>query len=122
MASPEVVTKTTVKQDVATRQKIEQKKKIKAHDPISRREEEFEDPPMFNLLLLGDDEYDKEHVVKSMCNILDGVDEDQAAKVFQQAQSTGQAMCGQYPLEQAELFKEQLLRSDPMIFADVAES
>jgi hypothetical protein len=30
-------------------------------------------------------------------------------------------MAGKYPLEIAELYKEQLIRSDPMIFSDLEE-
>jgi ATP-dependent Clp protease adapter protein ClpS len=56
-----------------------------------------------------------------MCAIVEGMDEDQASTVFQQASSTGKAMCGMYPFERAELFKEQLIRSDPMIYTDIVE-
>ena len=50
-----------------------------------------------------------------------GGDEDQAATVFQQANQEGKAMAGKYPMEIAELYKEQLIRSDPMIFSDLEE-
>ena len=53
--------------------------------------------------------------------IIEDLDEDAAATVFQQAMQEGKAMCGKYPFERAELFKEQLLRSDPMIFCDLEE-
>jgi hypothetical protein len=33
----------------------------------------------------------------------------------------GKAMCGKYPLEHAEMYVEQLLRSDPIIFAELEE-
>lgn len=33
----------------------------------------------------------------------------------------GKAMCGKFPFERAELFKEQLIRSDPIIFAEMEE-
>ncbi len=104
-----------------TKQKVETKRKNKTSDPISRREEEFQEAPMFKLMLLQDDGYDPGHVVERLCAIVDDMDEDQAATVFQQAQQEGKAMCGKYPFERAELFKEQLLRSDPMIFADLEE-
>jgi ATP-dependent Clp protease adapter protein ClpS len=76
---------------------------------------------MFKLMLLGDDGYDTEHVITRMCSIMDDIDEDQAKTVLEQAQMSGKAMCGKYPFERAELFKEQLLRSDPMIFADLED-
>jgi hypothetical protein len=43
------------------------------------------------------------------------------ATIFQQAQQEGKAMCGKYPMEHAEMYKEQLIRSDPMIFSDIEE-
>ena len=76
---------------------------------------------MFKLMLLADDGYDTEHVITRMCTIMEDIDEDQAKTVLEQAQMAGKAMCGKYPFERAELFKEQLLRSDPMIFADLED-
>ena len=43
---------------------------------------------------------------------MEDLDEDAASTVFQQAMAAGKAMCGKYPFEVAELYKEQLLRSD----------
>ena len=76
---------------------------------------------MYKLMLLHDDGADPEHVITRLCAIVEDMDEDAASTVFQQAQAAGKAMCGKYPFERAELFKEQLLRSDPMIFADMQE-
>ena len=76
---------------------------------------------MYKLMIWRDDGADPEHVITRLCAIVEGMDEDAAATVFQQAQAAGKAMCGKYPFERAELFKEQLLRSDPMIFADMQE-
>lgn len=121
MAQPEVEVKTKVKTKETTKQKQASKQKAKTGDPQSRREEEFQDAPMFKLMLLEDDSYDAEHVVMRMCAILEDLDENAAATVFQQAMQEGKAMCGMYPFEIAELYKEQLIRSDPMIFADLEE-
>jgi ATP-dependent Clp protease adapter protein ClpS len=119
------IAKPKIKTDQATKtvQKSKQKQKQKAeiHDPISRRDEDFEDAPMYKLMLLGDDSYDASHVIERLCAIVDDMDEDQAATVLKQASSSGKAMCGKYPFERAELFKEQLVRSTPMIFADMEE-
>lgn len=57
----------------------------------------------------------------ALAAVVEDLDEDAAATVFQQAMQEGKAMCGKYPFERAELFKEQLLRSDPMIFCDLEE-
>lgn len=119
IAKPKIGQKTAV--EVKTRQKVEIRKKAKPAEPVQRRKEEFEDAPMYKLMLIGDDSYDAVHVVERMCAIVDDLDEDQASTVLQQANSVGKAMCGKYPYERAELFKEQLQRSDPMIFADMEE-
>mmetsp|Transcript_33794 Transcript_33794/g.81312 ORF Transcript_33794/g.81312 Transcript_33794/m.81312 type:complete len:222 (-) Transcript_33794:173-838(-) len=119
IAKPAVKTEIVTKQ--ASKQKQKQKQKAKTHDPISRRDEDFEEAPMYKLMLLGDDGYDPAHVVERMCAIVEDMDEDQAATVLQQSLSEGKAMCGKYPMEIAELYKEQLIRSDPMIFCDMEE-
>ncbi|KAL3944687.1 MAG: hypothetical protein SGBAC_001245 [Bacillariaceae sp.] len=119
------IAKPAIKQAQKTETKSKQKQqavnKEKTHDPISRRDEKFEDAPMFKLMLIADDSYDAVHVVERMCAVCEDMDEDQANSVFQQASQKGQAMCGKYPFERAELFKEQLIRSDPMIFSDIIE-
>jgi ATP-dependent Clp protease adapter protein ClpS len=110
-----VTTKTIEKQVTV------QKQKVSSADPISKREQEFQDAPMYKLMLLADGAYETEHVITRMCTVMDDFDEDRAKTVLEQAQMSGKAMCGKYPFERAELFKEQLLRSDPMIFADLEE-
>jgi ATP-dependent Clp protease adapter protein ClpS len=119
LAKPAVKTEIVTKQ--ASKQKQKQAQKAKTHDPISRREEDFEEAPMYKLMLLGDEGYDAAHVVERMCAIVEDMDEDQASTVLQQSLQEGKAMCGKYPMEIAELYKEQLIRSDPMIFSDLEE-
>jgi ATP-dependent Clp protease adapter protein ClpS len=119
LAKPAI--KTVQKTEVIAKEKVKSTTKAFTHDPISRRDEEFEEAPMFKLMLLGDDSYDVSHVIERMCAIVEDMDEDQAATVFKAAKSTGKAMCGKYPFERAELFKEQLIRSTPMIFSDLEE-
>jgi ATP-dependent Clp protease adapter protein ClpS len=118
---PETQIKTGVKIATTQKQKRAQKQKEKTEGPVSQRKEEFEDAPMYKLMLLQDDGADVGHVITRLCAICEDMDEDQASTVFQQAQAAGKAMCGKYPFERAELFKEQLLRSTPMIFADMEE-
>jgi ATP-dependent Clp protease adapter protein ClpS len=112
-----VVVKETTKQ----KQKQVFKKKNKASDPHKRREDEFQDAPLYKVMLIGDASYDQAHVVEKMCEIMEDMDENQAASVYKSAQQSGSAMCGKYPLEHAEMYKEQLVRSDPMIYGDVEE-
>lgn len=103
------------------KEKQAQKQEAKTAGPVSNRKEEFEDAKNYKLMLLRDEGADVEHVITRLCAICEGMDEDQASTVFKQAQAGGKAMCGKYPFERAELFKEQLLRSTPMIFADMEE-
>jgi len=121
MAQPETQIKTKVKVETKQKSKQIQKEKVKTGDPVSKRKEEFQDAPMYKVMLLGDDSYDAEHVVLRMTAVMEDLDEDSASTVFQQAMQEGKAMCGKYPYERAELFKEQLLRSDPMIFVEMEE-
>mmetsp|Transcript_17650 Transcript_17650/g.20424 ORF Transcript_17650/g.20424 Transcript_17650/m.20424 type:complete len:170 (+) Transcript_17650:105-614(+) len=113
--------KVGVKVETVTKQKVKsrQKQKARTSDPKSRRDDEFEDAPMFKVMLLGDEDYEQAHVIERMCSILEDMDENSAATVFKSAQQSGKAMCGKYPLEHAEMYKEQLVRSDPMIYSDV---
>jgi ATP-dependent Clp protease adapter protein ClpS len=121
MAQPETQIKTKTTVETKQKQKVIGKSKIKTGDPVQKRKEEFQDAPMFKLMLLADDGYDPEHVITRMCAVMEDLDEDRAATVYQQAMQEGKAMCGTYPFEIAELYKEQLIRSDPMIFADMQE-
>jgi ATP-dependent Clp protease adapter protein ClpS len=121
LAKPKVNIGQKTAVETKTKQKVEIKRKVKPAEPVQRREDDFEEAPLFKLMLIGDDGYDLTHVVERLCAIVDDMDEDQAANVFQQANQEGKAMCGKYPFERAELFKEQLQRSDPMIFSDLEE-
>ena len=119
LAKPAI--KVDQKTETKVREKVQQQSKARTYDPISRRDDEFEEAPMFKLMLLGDSSYDSAHVIERMCAVVQDMDEDQASSVLQQANSVGKAMCGKYPFEMAELYKEQLIRSDPMIFSDIEE-
>lgn len=119
IAKPQI--KTSQKVETVQKEKVKQRQEARTYDPISRRDEDFEEAPMYKLMLLGDDSYDTVSVAEILCAVVDDMDEDQATTVIQQASQTGEAMCGKYPFEKAELFKEQLIRSDPMIFSDIKE-
>ena len=84
--------KTAQKVETVTKQEVKSKQKAKVHDPISRRDEEFQDAPMYKLMLIGDESYDPTHVIERMCAVVEDMDEDQAATVFQQAEINGKAM------------------------------
>ena len=69
--------KVGVKVDQVTKQKSKQesKQRVRSSDPISRREEKFEDAPLFKVMLIGDEDYDQAHVIERMCEIIDDMDE-----------------------------------------------
>merc|ERR1712183_234219 len=98
--------KVGVKVETVTKQKQKSvsKQRSRTSDPISRREEKFEDAPLFKVMLLGDDDYDQTHVIERMCEILEEMDENHAASIFKSAQQSGKSMCGKYPLEHAEMY------------------
>eukprot|EP00565_Helicotheca_tamesis_P005773 CAMPEP_0185728934 /NCGR_PEP_ID=MMETSP1171-20130828/4360_1 /TAXON_ID=374046 /ORGANISM="Helicotheca tamensis, Strain CCMP826" /LENGTH=171 /DNA_ID=CAMNT_0028397689 /DNA_START=58 /DNA_END=573 /DNA_ORIENTATION=- len=104
-----------------TKQKVVEKKKVQPAEPTFRRDDDFEEAPMFKVMLLGDDEYDQVHVIERMQAIIEEMDENMAASIFTQAQAGGKSMIGKFPYERAELYKEQLLRSDPLIYSDIEE-
>jgi ATP-dependent Clp protease adapter protein ClpS len=120
IAKPKI--KLDQKTETKQKSKTKQASKVRTFDPISRREEEFQEAPMFKLMLLGDTGYDSSHVIERLCAIVEDMDEDQASTVLQQANQSGKAMCGKYPFERGELFKEQLIRSNPMIMTDLEEA
>jgi len=119
IAKPKVGVDT--KQVIKQKSKSVSKRSAKSSDPVSRREEDFQDAPMFKVMLIGDESYEQAHVMQRICEIMEDMDENQAATVYKQAKQAGKAMCGKYPLEIAEMYAEQLVRSDPMIYADVED-
>lgn len=98
-----------------------QKQKVKVEEPKLRKEEKFEDAPLYKLMLIEDDDYDQGHVMERICDICDDVDENEAADIYKGCMSAGKAMIGKYPMERAELRLEQLLRSDPIIFGKIED-
>lgn len=115
----EIGQKTAVKQKVG--QKTSTTQRIQTADPVSRKEPEFQEPLLYKVMLLGDEEYDQAHTIQRLCEVMEEIDEGLAATIFKSAQVAGKAMCGKYPLEHAEMYVEQLLRSDPIIFAELEE-
>lgn len=107
------------------KQKVGQKtsttQRIQTAEPVLRKEPEFEEPLLYKVMLLGDEEYDQAHTIQRLCEVMEEIDEGLAATIFKSAQVAGKAMCGKYPLEHAEMYVEQLLRSDPIIFAELEE-
>lgn len=97
-----------------SKQEVETKKVTK-----TKRATEIEDAPMFKVLLIGDEEYNREHVVMSIQSIIPETDNTRAAEIFEEAQEAGKGFCGTYPEEEAELYVEQFTRCEPIIYADM---
>jgi len=112
-------TTTTVQKQ---KQKSKQKKKFKPSDPDLKSDEDFEDAPMFRLYLIGDEADEQAHVVTRLSDVVEDCSVDDAATLFKSASQTGEAFMGKYPKEIAEMYAEQLTRSDPIIYADVRDN
>lgn len=111
--------KTTTDQKTTTKSKTKSKAKTDSGGPSYGNPVDFEEPPMFNLFLVGDKEYEQEHVVKQVGSIVKGVSAEDALKIYKKAQKNDEALCGKFPKESAEFFAEQLTRSTPIIYATV---
>mmetsp|Transcript_15640 Transcript_15640/g.32885 ORF Transcript_15640/g.32885 Transcript_15640/m.32885 type:complete len:166 (-) Transcript_15640:386-883(-) len=117
------VTGTKIDQKVTSKnqQKSKSKDKIKKDTggPSYKSPEEHEDPPMYQLILIGDAEYQKDHVVSRLQEIVKDVSEEEAEKLYKRAQKKDEAVLGKFPKETAEFHAEQLTRSEPIIYANI---
>mmetsp|Transcript_13097 Transcript_13097/g.18906 ORF Transcript_13097/g.18906 Transcript_13097/m.18906 type:complete len:175 (-) Transcript_13097:256-780(-) len=119
--SVEIGQKTAVGTKVDSKTSTTSKQKISTAPPKARREQKFEEPILYKVMLIGDEDYDSAHITERLCAVMEDMDESQAVIVFKGAMSAGKAMCGKYPLEHAEMYVEQLLRSDPIIYSELEE-
>lgn len=119
--SVEIGQKTAVGTKVTQKSKTSSARRVQVDEPTKRREPNIEDAPMYKVMLIGDEEYDQGHIIQRICEVMEDVDENQASTVFKAAQQSGKSMCGKYPMEHAELYVEQLLRSDPIIYSEMEE-
>jgi ATP-dependent Clp protease adapter protein ClpS len=96
-------------------------KEVQKVKKTQRVVEEKVQPP-YAVLLLGDEEYEEEHVVISMRAIVDELKQDgkRATQIFEQAQEDGRALITIVPQDVAEMYAQKLTRSIPIIYA-VAE-
>ena len=86
-----------------------------------RNVDDLEDPKMFNVMLLGDEEYTQEHICKSLLEICEDVEIKQAEEIFKEAQNGGKANICTTSQELGEHYVQQLARKDPMIFCELKE-
>ena len=124
IAKPDVKIAQKTKVVTKTRQKVNDREppSYDVDDPVFRGgDDDFEDAPLYQVLLIGDDSYTAEHFVNRACAIVEDMDEDRAVTVLEAANTAGKAVVGKYPLETAETYKEQFIRSDPIIYADIQD-
>ncbi|GMH46702.1 hypothetical protein TrVE_jg374 [Triparma verrucosa] len=117
LASPALKQKTVIKKAAASPGQPAQKAKVA--QPQTRGSHETEDAPRYKVILIGDEEYDEEHVIERMVDVVDDVDKKASIEIFHSAQQGGKGLVGVYPLEQSEHYVEQFLRSEPMIFTEL---
>ena len=98
---------------------LQPQQKAKVAEPQTRGDIETEDAPRYKVLLLGDEEYEEEHVIERLVDVVDDVDKKQSIEIFYSAQKGGKGLVGVYPLEVSEFYVEQLARSEPMIFSEL---
>merc|ERR1719221_1656700 len=81
-----------------------------------------EDMPLWKVILLGDEEYVEEPVCDALVRVIPELaNVMQAKERYHEAQQTGKSLLIVAPKEHAELYKEQLIREEPMVFADIEE-
>jgi ATP-dependent Clp protease adapter protein ClpS len=81
-----------------------------------------EEMPPYSVILLGDEEYEEEHVVISLRSIVPDLKMDarRATEIFQLAQRNGRELVITVAQDMAELYAQQLTRCVPIVYA-VAE-
>jgi ATP-dependent Clp protease adapter protein ClpS len=95
--------------------------KVEIGKPQTRLVEETEDAPRYKVMLLFDDGYLEEPVTNRLTEVVDDLDKPSAQDVYRACEKQGSGMVGVYPLEIAEFYVEQLLRSEPMIFTELVK-
>jgi len=71
----EIGQKTAVTQKVGQKSSVKQTHKAKVSEPVKRREKNTEDAPLYKVMLIGDEEYDQEHTIERICDVMEDVDE-----------------------------------------------
>ena len=74
--------------------------------------------PMWNVILLGDEEYDEGYVCQTMLQVLSGgIEKEKAKSCFQEAQQHGSSIAIVVQQEHAEHYVQQFGRCDPIVFS-----
>mmetsp|Transcript_8441 Transcript_8441/g.26307 ORF Transcript_8441/g.26307 Transcript_8441/m.26307 type:complete len:172 (+) Transcript_8441:50-565(+) len=121
MLAPEV-TKTKTRQRTELKKEAPMKQKVKkvvAAKPQAKVKHEVQEEPKFRVFLLGDESYEQEHVCKALMELVEGMDIKRAEEIYETAKQSGQALIIVVAEEKAEFIVEQLVRKEPMIFAEL---
>uniref|UniRef100_A0A7S2DD30 Adaptor protein ClpS core domain-containing protein n=1 Tax=Octactis speculum TaxID=3111310 RepID=A0A7S2DD30_9STRA len=119
-ANPKVKTKVkTAPPEVKTGPPKQETKKraLKNRQAQTTSKEQNSEIPMFNVVLIGDEEYDKGFVVQSLSQVMPFVENDKAEQCYLEAQEKGTSIVAVVHEESAEFYVQQLQRCDQMIFA-----
>ena len=111
---------------VRQQQKVEvkQKKETKEETPADLEPDVFdevEDAPNVRLMLLGDEDYDRDYVNTQIKDVVQGVDPRELQDVFQKAQDSGVGLIGIFPKEMAEYYSDILGKKTPIIYTEVED-
>ena len=87
-----------------------------------KRKAHTEEVPLWKVILLGDEEYIEDEVCPVLVAIIPDIENDRQAKEkYDEAESTGKSMLIVVPKEHAEAYVEQLIRAEPMVYAEIEE-
>ena len=100
--------------------KPQQKQKVQNAKPAMKKDMEAE--PMWKVTMLGDDEYEVDPVCEVLQTVIPDIENfKQAKEKYDECDSTGKAMLLVVPKEHAEAYVEQLIRAEPMVYAEIEE-
>ncbi|KAL1529266.1 hypothetical protein AB1Y20_000220 [Prymnesium parvum] len=87
-----------------------------------KRKSHTEDVPMWKVIMLGDEEYEEDPVCEVLLQVIPEIGNlRQAQEKYREAELTGKSMLLVVPKEHAESYVEQLIRADPMVYAEIEE-
>ena len=73
--------------------------------------------PMWKVMIIKNEEYDKKQVVNKLKNILPFLSMDKCKQYFQEAQTKGSSDIAIVPQEHAEFYVFQLMNKEPIIYS-----
>ena len=105
---------------MASPKRHRQKQKVQNAKPAMKKESA--PTPMWKVIMLGDEEYEVDPVCDVLKTVIPDIENFQQAKEkYDECESTGKAMLLVVPKEHAEAYVEQLIRAEPMVYAEIEE-